>query len=145
MAKVRTRQIALRIKKAMSERWRQLMSESARICSKVPSAIIHLFIHKFYEIFYAKQTRLGRHQTFAESSPGSPLLPLQTPEDLGAAKTHQPTTRRRSKKAITDANVDDIFLVASLSKHVPPERRRSANARDPPAHENTYIGSTTSE
>ena len=121
------------------------MSESARTCWKVPSAVIHLFIHRFYEIFYAKQTRLGTHRTFAESSPGSPLLPLQTPEDLEAGKTYQPTACACTKKAITDANVDNIFLMASLSKHVPPEKRRSANARGSPAHENTYIGSTMSE
>jgi len=121
------------------------MSESARTCSKVPSAVIHLFIHKFYEIFYAKQTHLGTRQTSAEWSPGSPLLPPQTPEDLEPGKTYQPTACVCSKKAITDVNVDDIFLVASFSKHDPPEKRRSTNARDSPAHENTYIGSTTSE
>ena len=102
-------------------------------------------IYKFREIFYTRQTRLDTHRTSAVSSLGSPLLPLQTPEDLGMGRVSQFTSCVRDRRAFTDANVDDLFLVASLSKHSPPGKRRSADGRDSLVSMNTYIGSTTSE
>ena len=44
------------------------------------------FIDKFQKIFYTTRTRLDTRRTFAVSSLGSPLLPLQTPEDLEGGK-----------------------------------------------------------
>jgi len=96
-------------------------------------------------MFYTKLTRLGTHRTFAASSLGSPLLPLQTPEDLEGGKISQFLTCACDKRAITDANVDDLFLVAGLSEYSAPAKRRSANGRDYLENTDTYIGSTTSE
>jgi hypothetical protein len=47
--------------------------------------------------------------------------------------------------AITDANVDDLFLVTGLGEYSAPGKRRSANGRDYLENTDTYIGSTTSE
>lgn len=48
-----------------------------------------LFIRKSHEIFYTKQTHPDTHRTFSVSSLGSPLLPLQIPEDLEGGKIAQ--------------------------------------------------------
>ena len=57
-----------------------------------------LFIDKSHKIFYTKQIRLDTHRTFAVSSLGSPLLPVQTPEDLEVGKMYQSTTCARATR-----------------------------------------------
>lgn len=49
------------------------------------------------------------------------------------------------KGAVTDANVDDLFLVAGLGEYGAPEKRKSASGSGSLGNTDTYIGSTTSE
>ena len=55
------------------------------------------------------------------------------------------TSVSKKKSAITDANMNDFFLMASLGEHSTPGRGRLADGRKTFEDENTHIGSTTSE
>ena len=109
------------------------MPESARTCWKVPdgysSANSTKYSAPLFSIFYAKQTHPDIHRIFVVSPPGSPLSPLQTPENLETAN-HLSPRRTCGNRVPTDVNVDDLFLMPSLSEHDPPEKRRSTNIGD---------------
>ena len=68
---------------------RAMAAPDARKRSNLLEGSKRLFTHKFHKIFYAKQTHLDIHRTFAGSSPGSLPSPLQTPEDLEMGKLSQ--------------------------------------------------------
>ena len=117
------------------------MLESARTCWKVPSVYSSKNSTKYCtlsrHVWIHIEPSLGRHWD-PRSCPFKHLR-------IWKGVSYFSSQHVCDKRAITDANVDDFFLVAGLSEYSPPGKRRSANGRDSLENANTYIGSTTSE